>query len=175
MTIDNFTKTLQDIVEYSEIEVPKKGCDQNKPWWNNECSKALALSFKFTKKFRQNGDKTNYDAMINQQKAFKKVTKQAKKDGWFKYCSSITRESSLSEIWKMAKIFKGNSRIYNSNEDCEEWIQDFMNKHSLPTPCNQIDFDDLAENRNEYFEKAISKKNCAAQDRQFKKISIRHR
>ena len=157
MSIGDFTKSLHDIVKYAEIEVPKKNREQNKPWWNNECSKALALSFKLTKKFRHNGDRNNYDAMVNQQKTFKKITKQAKKDGWFNYCSSITRESSLSEIWKMAKIFKGSSCTVNSNEDCDEWIHDFMNKHSLPTPCNQIDFDHLAENTNEHFEKAISR------------------
>ena len=157
MTIDEFTKRLQDIVEYAEIEIPKKRHDQKKPWWNNDCSKALALLFQLTKKFRQFGDKANYDLMSIQQKAFKKITKQAKKDGWFKYCSSITRESSLSEIWKMAKIFKGNCQsFFFANEECDEWIEDFMNKHSLPTPCNEIDFNKLTENMNEYLENPIA-------------------
>lgn len=169
MTIDTFTKTLHDIVEYAEIEVPKKNRDENKPWWNKECSKALALLFHQTKKFRQIGDKNSFDVMTNQQKTFKKITKQAKKDGWLNYCSSITRESSISEIWKMAKIFKGNSRTFSSNESCDEWIEEFMNKHSVPTPCNQIDFEKLIENRCEYFDNPISMKTVQSKINNLKK------
>ena len=157
-TVEDFMKTLYDIVEYAEIEVPKRNHDQKKPWWNKDCSKALALLFQLTKKFRQIGDKVNYDAMIDQQKSFKKTTKQAKKDGWFKFCSSVTRESSLSDIWKMAKIFKGNTRTSNANEDYSDWIDDFMNNHSRTTASNLVNINNLKENYNENFESIISGK-----------------
>ena len=157
-SIDEFMETLYEIVEYAEVEIPKKNLDQKKPWWNKECSKALALSFQLTRKFRQTGDKESFDAMIQKQKEFKKVTKQAKKDGWFNFCSSVTRESSLSDIWKMAKIFKGNSRTSYTNEDHSDWIEEFMNKHSQPTPRNEVDINKLFENHNENFESLISAK-----------------
>lgn len=57
-----------------------------------------------------------------------------------KYCSSINHETNVSEIWKMAKMFKGKSRQSLSNEDCEGWIEEFMDNHSQPAPCNQIEF-----------------------------------
>lgn len=157
MSIDDFMKTMEKVIKYAEIEIEKKNNGQNKPWWNNKCSEALALSFQLTKKFRQTGDKNSYDNMIKQQKEFKKITKQAKKDGWYNFCSSITRESSLSEIWKMAKIFKGNTRVTFSNEDCEEWIEEFMSKHSQPTPRNILDINKLKINHNPFFEREITK------------------
>ena len=157
MSMEEFMEIMHDVVQYAEIEIPKSKSDQNKPWWNDKCSKALALLFQLTKKFRIIGDRVNYDAMIEQQKIFKRTTKQAKKDGWFSFCSSISRESPISEIWKMAKIFRGNSRATYSNESCEEWIEEFMNKHSLPTPCNQLDINSLDENHNQTFENQITK------------------
>ena len=94
--------------------------------------------------------------MVEQQKKFKKTTKHAKKAGWFKFCSTVTRDSPLSEIWKMAKVFKGNSRVTVSNEDCNEWIDEFMNKHSQPAPCNQLNINNLNENHNQIFDNKIT-------------------
>lgn len=156
MSADDFMKCLNDIVISSQIEIPVKKHNQNKPWWTNECSRQLATLFQCTKKFRQTGNQESFDALKLQKKVFKNTTREAKREGWYKFCSSVTHESSISEIWKMAKIFKGNCQVYQSNEDCGEWIEEFMNKHSQPTPCEYLNTDQLRENENINFDQKIT-------------------
>ena len=75
--------------------------------------------------------------MMEKRKAeMKKILKQSKRNGWKEYCSSLKKDIPIGSIWKMAKIFKGNKKIYNNNEDYEQWIIEFVNKHSPPSAVN---------------------------------------
>ena len=60
----------------------------------------------------------------------KKILKQSKRTDWKKYCSSLNKDIPIGSIWIMAKIFKGNKKVFNNNEDYKQWIIEFVNKHS---------------------------------------------
>lgn len=104
------------------------------------------------------GSQENYENMKRCENIFKRTTKEAKKSGWKNFCSSITRETPLTNIWKMAKIFKGTGRSTNSSEDHEEWIEEFMDKHSQAAPCNSMNFDELIDHKNSFFDTKITTK-----------------
>lgn len=156
MTIERFMEIMHELIKNCETEIKQRQFNVKKPWWNNECSKALALSFQATKNYRTHGNQENYEIMIKNGSELKKTSRKAKKEGWFNFCSSVTHDTSLSEIWKMAKIFKGNDKQTFIHEDCKEWIEDFMDKHSQPAPCNQIDFNNFHLNKeNEFLNEKI--------------------
>lgn len=156
MEMEEFMLSLSSLVTQAEIDIPARKIIAKKPWWNADCAKALAKNFRLTRIYRRKGNQQNWELLQNSLKEFKSIVKKAKSQGWFSYCSSITRETSIAEIWKMARIFNGNSRPTFRNEDCTEWIEDFMSKHSQPTPSKQLDISALLLNRSDAFENKIS-------------------
>lgn len=154
MTPEELMTAMDNLVRSSEITVSEKDQQQRKPWWNADCSKALAKTFRFTLIYRRVGSQKHWDALQNSQREFKNTVKKAKTEGWKNFCSTITGETSISDVWKMARIFKGK-RVNTRNEDSSGWIEEFMNKHSQPAPCNQLS-EEIFDNRCKFFDTKIS-------------------
>ena len=55
---DEFTEHLQNIIKKSEIKI-----NQQKPWWNKDCSEAFAKTIQATEKFKKDGITSNYIMM----------------------------------------------------------------------------------------------------------------
>lgn len=101
------------------------------------------------------GNEKHWNALLESKKEFKRTIKKAQSEGWRNFCSSITRETQVTDIWKMAKIFKGKVST-SRNEDCSNWINEFMDKHSQPTPCNNLNELELHNFECEYILRKIT-------------------
>lgn len=135
---DEFHEFLMNVKNKCQILIPEKYVNVKKPWWNADCSKALAMCIQASREFNRNGSRENYDKKIKKEKEFKKIKREAKKKGWKNYCSNINKETSISDVWKMAKIFK--SGLTPANNFNVEWVDEFMDKHSPPFPLNEVNF-----------------------------------
>lgn len=135
--LQDLNKFLLDIKKKSEIIIPAKFVRTRKPWWNEECSIAQAKFIRFSKIFRKMGTRENYEKMINAEKEMKKIKKKARREGWKNYCSSISRETKITDVWKMAKIFK-NAKFL-TNDSHIDWMDKFIEKNSPHNPLNNLD------------------------------------
>lgn len=69
------------------------------PWWNDECSKAVALRRKFTSAWRRNPSWSNYLAMKKQTALTKLALRKEKIKGWSSFCASLDRFTPINVIW----------------------------------------------------------------------------
>lgn len=135
---EDFREFLLDVRKQSEIVIPAQFVRTRKPWWDENCNRAMSKCIRFNKIFHKMGTRENYERKIEAEKELKKVKKIARREGWKNYCSNITRETKFTEIWKMAKVFKNSGKVV-TNDTHDDWMEKFMNKKSPPNPLNNID------------------------------------
>ena len=71
-----------------------------KPWWNEECSRAVALKRRAYNKWRRCPERVfqlNYRCL--EAKA-RKIIVKVKKISWRKFCSTLNLHTSCSEVWR---------------------------------------------------------------------------
>lgn len=82
MSMEEFMQIMHQLVKDCEIKIKTNELNVIKPWWNNECSKALAQNFQATKNYQRLGNQENYELMIKNQSKLKKTCRKAKKEEW---------------------------------------------------------------------------------------------
>lgn len=79
----------------------------NVPWWNDKCSEAIKDR---NRAFKNLCRTLTMDNLVNYQRKkalARKVIKEAKKDSWRQFCSTIGRETTLNKVWMMIKKMIG--------------------------------------------------------------------
>lgn len=101
------------------------------PWWNEECSRAVARRRLATKQFKLLMNNENYNILKQVEADTRKTLRNQKRLGWKEYCTKINRETPIKEIWQMIRKFKSSQPTPRQMEDDLGWLEDF---HSQIAP-----------------------------------------
>ena len=104
-----FTNTLLNI---AERHIPKSSTSpkHNRPWFNEECQKAVRLRRVALKKFKINPTRENLNNYKNSGAKAWKIIKDSKRSTWKKYVVQINNSTKPKEVWQMIlKITVKNS------------------------------------------------------------------
>lgn len=80
---------------------------KNVPWWNDKCTKAIKDRNKALKILRKTLTSDNLLDYQNKKALARRIIKEAKRESWREFCSSIGRETSLNQVWMMIKKMTG--------------------------------------------------------------------
>lgn len=87
------------------------------PWWDDECltaSNARKNSFKI---YKSNLTLSNFMEYKKNEAICKRTFRSKAKSSWARFCSSLTRQTSPSELWKRVNKIQGNKK-YTANDEC---------------------------------------------------------
>lgn len=79
----------------------------NVPWWNEECSGAIKDRNRAFKRLRTTLTMNNLMEYQRKKALARKVIKEAKKESWRQFCSTIGKETTLNKMWMMVKKMMG--------------------------------------------------------------------
>ena len=76
------------------------------PWWNDDCHKAKREKRRLKQIFKRHYSLEN---MLNYKRAaarFKRIIRKTRREYWQNYCSNLTSDSTMSNIWKVFNSIK---------------------------------------------------------------------
>ena len=110
-SIDDMNRRLSMvIIAAASQSIPKNMSQRGKtavPWWNNKCTEVVKERNRAFKMLRKT---LNMDTLMEYQRKkamARKVIKEAKKESWRQFCSTIGRETTLNKMWMMVKKMIG--------------------------------------------------------------------
>ena len=104
-----FTNTLLNI---AEEHIPKSSTSTkyNRPWFNEECKKAVRLRKATLKKCKINPTRENLNAYKNSRAKALKIVKNSKRSPWRNHVANINSNTKPKKVWQMIlKITGPNS------------------------------------------------------------------
>ena len=104
--VEHFTDTL---IKIAKECVPKNSSTnkRSRPWFDNECRKAIRLRRAALKRFKKQPTTPNLiEYKLNRAKTHR-VIKAAKKECWQKYVSRLNSSSEPKAIWEMIRKIAG--------------------------------------------------------------------
>lgn len=103
------------------------------PWWDSECTEAVKL---------RKAAEANYNAAMTVENfvKYKKFAAKAirlfskkKKEGWTRYCESLSPRTPSSLVWRQIKRYRGACNIENiTANDPSSWLEAFSDKMAPP-------------------------------------------
>lgn len=114
------------------------------PWWNENCTETVELKKKALKVYRKNPTMENYINFKIQAAVTKRLLKKEKRQGWRKFCASITPQSKFFKIWKIIKKFKNRflgskPSDPTSNNGISSEVQGIIDSLCPPSNLNKIE------------------------------------
>lgn len=98
------------------------------PWWDIQCSKLFAEKSKAFKTFRKRGSIENFDKYQSLERQFKNLIKGKKRGYWRHFVEGLSRETSMTTLWKVAKNMRNHVSSNESEEYSHRWIFNFARK-----------------------------------------------
>ena len=136
---EEFTKSLIDAAENTfkktNDKIKTKFC---RPWWNSECSRAVAQRRRARRRAERNPTLTNTIDLRRCTAKAKKIIKKTKRETWRKFCSTITSETPTKQIWDMVKKLNGK-KTYNDMPLKEHGAIIFDNQKKADILANTLD------------------------------------
>ena len=77
------------------------------PWWNDSCKEVHAARKRARRAVHRNPTQANKIALRRLNALCRRTYKEAKKDSWIRFVSSINVKTSLTEIWKKIRKLSG--------------------------------------------------------------------
>ncbi|KAJ8726286.1 hypothetical protein PYW07_000984 [Mythimna separata] len=107
---------------------PPTGKLPSPPWWDRECTDMIRA--------RNEAEKTvNCDMNLENLLSFKRILaksrkffKKKKREGWSKFCSSLSPSTSVSTVWRKVRHFRSSLTPVSSNIITEELGHEFFSK-----------------------------------------------
>lgn len=98
--VEYFTDRL---IKIAEDCIPKNSTPnkRNRPWFNNECRKAIRLRRAALKKFQKEPISSNLIKYKENRASARRVIKAAKKECWQKYVGKLNSSSKPKAVWEM--------------------------------------------------------------------------
>jgi hypothetical protein len=106
---NNVTNTIIDCAKDSISKTNKRYTKpKSVPYWNSDCSQAIHNRNKARNKLNKNRTEANF-IDYNRTKALAQHTiRNAQRDSWQNYCTSIDKNTKLGRVWKMSKRMGGH-------------------------------------------------------------------
>nr|CAH7748191.1 unnamed protein product [Callosobruchus chinensis] len=127
-----FAKDVWQLKPLSQkTKTSKKG--RGKLWWNRSCDEAVQNRRNSFNLYRSNPNLTN---LLNYKKldaVSKNIINKAKRMSWTKYCTSLSSNVPLKQVWQHLNLYKNrrqkNTTVIDASAD---WVENF---HCKLTPC----------------------------------------
>lgn len=110
-SVETFCDTITNLImEAATLFIPQRIAGQkirNFPWWKEECSNAIKER---NKAFKQLGGKICMRNLVAYKKArakTRRIIKNAKREGWREFCSTIGKDTTMDKIWNMLRNMSG--------------------------------------------------------------------
>lgn len=139
-TNDMITYLVEVITNAADITCKKKvpfipHRPKPPPWWDNSCSNLSHQRITALKNYKRNMTNANFIEYKRIDALCKREFKRKARDSWRNYCSTLTRQSNPSEIWKRVSKIQGT---HNSNRfidpDSMERFLDKLAPANVPMP-----------------------------------------
>lgn len=75
-------------------------------WWDRDLTVAKKDKKLAFRNFRRCGTPGNYDILRQKEHEFRILCRKKKESSWKSFCESLSGQSSLNNVWRMAKKFK---------------------------------------------------------------------
>ncbi|KAJ8704397.1 hypothetical protein PYW08_013121 [Mythimna loreyi] len=99
------------------------------PWWDRECTNMIKARNEAEKTFNCNMNLDNLIAFKRILAKSRKFLKKKKREGWSKYCSSLSPSTPVSTVWKKVKCFRSSlTPASHNNNMTEELGHQFFSK-----------------------------------------------
>ena len=78
-----------------------------KPWWNKECSKAVAERRRAKKRAERRPTIANTIELRKSTAKAKRIIKKTKRETWRNFCNTLTAETPTKKVWDLVKKLNG--------------------------------------------------------------------
>lgn len=113
MCAEDFAKSLIDSADnVFPVKSIRSGKLPSPPWWDNECTLAIKSRKKAEIIYAKDMTFENLSNLSNVVASTKKLLKKKKVQGWRNFCTSISPQTSSSEVWQKVKRFRS---AFNDN------------------------------------------------------------
>uniref|UniRef100_A0A2P2I2N0 Pol-like protein n=2 Tax=Hirondellea gigas TaxID=1518452 RepID=A0A2P2I2N0_9CRUS len=76
------------------------------PWWNNECSRAVAERRQARRTLERHPNRLNMEIYRQKSENAKRICKESKRNSWKRYVSQLKFDTPMSEVWNIYKAIK---------------------------------------------------------------------
>ena len=120
---ESFINAAEASIPKVSLKTPKAS---NPPWWDEECTQVVKERKTAMRIYEKNMTFYNFNEASKAQAIAKRTLKRKKRQGWRKFCTELSPETPIGEVWSGVKRFRG---AYSScsHFETEEWIEEFAN------------------------------------------------
>ena len=115
--VDDAVNIITDtLITAAELSIPRTSGKQPKmwkPWWNESCAETHKAQKKLWGKFRKSPTQENLISFKKAKSIARRTRRQAKRDSWIKYVSSIQSHVSSKSIWSKVRKATGNFNFHS--------------------------------------------------------------
>lgn len=107
------TKVNSIILDAATIHIGKiTASSKNKavPWWNADCKNAIQASKRALNRFKRHPSQENLIIFKKLRAVSRRIVRKSKTETWQKYTSSLTSQTTPSEVWNKIARIKGQHR-----------------------------------------------------------------
>ncbi|XP_072403250.1 uncharacterized protein [Diabrotica undecimpunctata] len=90
------------------------------PWWDDECLTVWNSRKNSFKMYKSNLTLSNFIEYKRNEAICKRTFRSKAKSSWARFCSSLSRQTSPSEIWKRVNKIQGRKKYTANDEDIVE-------------------------------------------------------
>ncbi|CAF3586906.1 unnamed protein product [Rotaria socialis] len=130
MTVDDLNEEITKVLNKAsekilKLRTCKKDPKFSKPWWSEECSKAVALCRKAFRKVKERPTEENKIAFRKTEAKKKRTILNEKRKSWSIFCSKLSVDTPTTKVWTMIKRIKGSfSPVSYPIEQADEILSD---------------------------------------------------
>lgn len=152
---EQFVENLNNVAHISIPECKKKSPNsrfKGKSWWNDACEVAVTKRKESFQIYKSNPNFLNLMEYKKQDAIAKKTIKETKRKSWREYCSSLSKNTPMKEIWNKVNAYKNRKQKNNIPVDISQsqWVEEFHEHLTppwvTPDPCSTIKSHDFTNN-----------------------------
>ena len=98
------------------------------PWWDEECSAANKEKSRAFIEFRKSGIVDRFKSYLALERKCKSLYQAKRRGYWRKFVDGLTRETSMTTLWKTARNMRNRVSMNESEEYSNRWLFDFAKK-----------------------------------------------
>ena len=112
-TAELFTSLLYSAAENSIPRTSTNAKHPNKPWFNDDCKKAIAERKSVLRQFNLRPTQENLSKFKIARAKARRTIKQSKRTSWRQYVSGLNSRSSVKKTWDMIRKINGKNSSLN--------------------------------------------------------------
>ncbi|XP_059061881.1 uncharacterized protein LOC131854757 [Achroia grisella] len=120
------------LLEAADGFFPKKGNSRGRipspPWWDNECTLAIKKRKEAEKAYNFYSSWDNFNIYSEILRNTKKLLREKKIAGWKHFCSSISPNTNISQVWSNIRRFRHAFNVSRPNSLMPSLVESFLDR-----------------------------------------------